>query len=114
METTLNTQAVAWIAISATYVVIIFLIMLLSNRKIKRLRNQLAGKMEYGPIESLKMLLQRISPDLTPADLRIVIEAANTLPVILKNGEFSYIRGLQKVIFTEMPINTSNKKIPHV
>ena len=45
-----------------------------------------------------------MSQELTEGDLRAMIEIANKMYTVKHQGEFSYIPGLKKIIFTSMPL----------
>jgi hypothetical protein len=103
METTINTNALLWLCTSFTYAFIIILVIFLATRKIRKLHAKLQDSTPGGVIQAVQHLLRQTAKDLPPGDFDLVLKRANQLPVILKHGEFSYIRPLEKIIFTENP-----------
>lgn len=99
-------NATAWIITTAVYVILIVSIMLIASKKIRKLQLQLIDHFPNTTISTVQELLYRMRKELTKGDLRILINRANQLPIVLRNGEFSYMEGLDKILFT--PNQTTN------
>ena len=89
-----------FIVSSAAYTIILFLLLVFSLRKIRRLRKQLEDKSPVATVECVRELLQRMSKELTPGDFKHLILQANNLPMIKSRGEFDYMDTLKRVIYT--------------
>ena len=96
----------AWILCTGIYIAVLLTTILFANWKIRKLQRQLAENLflDKRVISEITFLMQCMSQELTEGDLRAMIEIANKMYTVKHQGEFSYIPGLKKIIFTSMPL----------
>lgn len=94
-----------YIVLSALfYAVIIIIIIMGAVRKINSLKKQLRAKFPDESIATISFLLERMKGELCAGDLQLLVKRCNQIPAIIHQGEFSYIAGLEKIIFTKIPL----------
>jgi len=93
-------------------IVICIVVIVFQTNDLMKMKKQIRELFPIAPslgssssIGHIVLLLESMKGELTDGDYRILIDQANALSIVKANGELSYVRNLNKVLFTPKPSN---------